>query len=53
VIELNVYVRNPKAPKLFVNDIGGIHRLEGGIIEVTLIKKFEHPVAGTRSSRRP
>ena len=43
MIEFNAYVRNPKAPKLFVNDIGGIHRLEGGIIEMTLIKVFSQP----------
>jgi hypothetical protein len=43
MIQFNDYARNAKAPKLFVNEIGGIHRLEGGIIEVTLIKRFEQP----------
>jgi hypothetical protein len=26
-----------------VNDIGAIHRLEGGIVKVTFIEKFEDP----------
>jgi len=39
MIELNAYVRNPKAPKLFVNDVGAVYRLDGGIIEMTLIKR--------------
>jgi hypothetical protein len=27
--------------KTAVNDLGGIYRLDGGIVEVTLIKKFD------------
>jgi hypothetical protein len=34
-------VHKPRAPKLLVNDIGGIYRLEGGLIQVTFIQKFE------------
>jgi hypothetical protein len=41
MIELNAYRRNARAPKIFTNSIGGIYRLEGGIIQVTFINKFE------------
>ena len=43
MIEFNSYVRNPLAPRIFVNDIGGIYRLEGGIMQVTFISKFHDP----------
>jgi hypothetical protein len=43
MIEFNSYRRNSRARKIFVNDIGGIYRLDGGIIQVTFINKFEDP----------
>jgi hypothetical protein len=43
MIEFNSYVRNPLAPRIFVNDIGSIHRLDGGIMQVTFVQKFTHP----------
>jgi hypothetical protein len=35
MIEFNAYIRNPPAPSIFVNNIGGVYRLDGGIIQVT------------------
>jgi hypothetical protein len=43
MIEFNAYVRNPLAPRIFVNDIGGIYRLDGGIMQVTFVQKFHDP----------
>jgi len=47
MIEFNAYIGTTRAPQIFVNDIGGIYRLGGGIIQVTLLKQFEEP------NRRP
>jgi hypothetical protein len=41
MLAFNEFVRNPKAPKLLVNDVGDIHRLEGGIIQVSFLKVFD------------
>jgi len=35
MIEFNAYVRNPPAPRIFVNNIGGVYRLDRSIIQVT------------------
>jgi hypothetical protein len=35
MIEFNAYVRNPPAPRIFVNNIGGVYRLDRSIIRVT------------------
>jgi len=39
MIEFNAYIRNPLAPKLFVNDVGGIYRIDQSIWQVTFINK--------------
>jgi hypothetical protein len=41
MIEFNAFVRNPLAPRIFVNDIGGIYRLDGGIMQVTFVQKYQ------------
>ena len=43
MIEFNAYVRNPLAPRIFVNNVGGIYRLEGGIIQATFVQQFRDP----------
>jgi|SRR6266436_3460164 len=40
---LRAYVRNPLAPRIFVNNIGDIYRLDGGIIQLTFVQKFQDP----------
>jgi hypothetical protein len=40
MIEFNACVRKPLAPRIFVNDIGGVYRLDGGIMQVTFVQKF-------------
>jgi hypothetical protein len=43
MIEFNAYVRNPPAPRIFVNNIGGVYRLDGGIIQVTFAQQLRDP----------
>ena len=43
MIEFNAYVRNPPAPRILVNNIGGVYRLDGGIIQVTFAWQFRDP----------
>jgi hypothetical protein len=43
MIEFNAYVRNPLAPRIFVNDICSIHGLDGGIVQVTFVQQFHEP----------
>ncbi|HLK83967.1 MAG TPA: hypothetical protein VKT99_21090 [Xanthobacteraceae bacterium] len=38
MIEFNVYVRSPLAPRIFVNDLDGIYRLDGGIMQITFVQ---------------
>jgi hypothetical protein len=47
MIEFNAYVRNPLAPKIFVNDVGGIYRIDQGIWQVVFINKPHLPEGST------
>jgi hypothetical protein len=35
MINFNAYVRNTPAPRILVNNIGGVYRLDGDNIQVT------------------
>jgi len=43
MIELLAYTRNPLAPRIFVNDVGGIYKMPGGIWRVSFVQKYEGP----------
>jgi len=53
MIEFNAYVRNPPAPRILVNNIGGVYRLDGGIIQVTFAWQFRDPQFQHGRAREP
>lgn len=42
MIDLATYVRNPVAPRVFVNAVGGIYRVDASLIETVFIIKSEN-----------
>jgi hypothetical protein len=44
MIEFNAYVRNPLAPRIFVNNIGGVYRLDGASFRPRSSSSFGTPI---------
>ena len=53
MIEFNAYVRNPPAPRILVNNIGGVYRLDRSIIQVTFAQQLRDPNFNTVEQGSP